>query len=369
MATNSLLSSWAAAGAGSSASSATAAEENADGVAVNEYSGSGYIAISCRNDILLLDATTHQTVSVLKDNGTSSTVGQICVDAANTRLACTVWKSVGAHYSILIWDLDTKQLLRTIQSGDLKFAYMIDLNKDATKLLAVESPTLNISVYDIMSGECLFVVDGAKDRLKATVITRLKFTCDDSQFICGYGSGPSVLFDASSGEKIVEYQRSTAILSSPVTRILCSPDGSTCFIASAMELRAYQVSTGTVLWSETYGHSIRDMCFGSDCNELSVAMSGKTVIVIDAWTGSTKSQYTTSNNIRAMAFNHASNSLVVQLEGIIQAPKVGRATEKHRLPGTICCIDAISAEVTTILDNWDDNSSCICCSLPAVIFM
>jgi accessory colonization factor AcfC len=302
---------------------------------VGKRGESGFIAISSETEILLLDAVSYNVFArLLTENCCPSyRPGSLSVNAYNTRLASTFKDGMFNPYSIGVWDLNTSQLVVKIDGAGRNLADLVDMNEEGTKVIAIDRAGYYALVFDSTTGEKVWETRGTRMGIIMSAYTAVFGA--DSYECRGYLSGVRV-------QKCLD--------KALVIRVHWNRDNNACIFVTESAVKSFDILTGFVKWSTPMNSTVRASCVGPS-GTLFVASNGGIIECVDVATDAVKVVVTVSAGIKAMSFNHASSSLIVQVGA-------------H-----ICSVGVQSADVITICEKLQELNASICCSCPSVVLI
>jgi hypothetical protein len=278
----------------------------------------GFIAISCYRKIMLVDAITMKQYGDLKTDGLS---GCMRVNGSNTRLVSTIRDHQIAPYYVAVWDVQSRELMAQIGDLNPSFQSECDINKEGDRVIAVES-LVTVVVLDVHVGERLLIIQ-TNECCAFASIRSLAFTVDNDCCICSFHHKPSQKFDIISGESALVFGARSI-----VRGLVCSPDGSSYFVATETKLLAFSVLTGELAWSYAVT-DICDLCCGDA--ELFVARNSNIVESVDMTTGTVVAQCAVRCEVTGMVYNHAANVLMIPGDKEILCMDINSGTSTAKL--------------------------------------
>jgi len=225
--------------------------------------GSKLATVSGKN-VRLWDLATAKQIALLE--GPSRYAGAISFSPDGSKLAS------GSHdKTVRLWDVATGRQLAVFEGHD----GLIGFGPDGTRLVTYGANTLRI--LEVASGKELAV-------LKVPAFAQLAFSRDGTRVATGSELGPVVIWDAHTGERLVELRgHGRGFYNVPAF----SPDGkrlATC--SSDRTARLWDVATGKQLAVlEGHGAEISRLAFSPDGTRLATASADKTARLWDIPTG------------------------------------------------------------------------------------
>ncbi len=169
--------------------------------------------------------------------------------------------------TIRFWDVQSGNLLKTIDSFEMRFVSSMAYSTDGKKLLTfISGNEGEFALWDTKTGECL-ELDFIEKYYTTTPTDTGAYSPDRSILVCG-GSNPIQFCNAETGEFI---RGCTEHIGQPAS-IEFSPDGQTLVSGNSIyrfAINIWEVSSGKLLRSIEHADSIRTVAYSPD---------GKTIV-------------------------------------------------------------------------------------------
>ena len=255
------------------------------------------IASGSRDDtIRLWNAKTGALLKIL--TGHSSPIYSVAFSPDGKMIASGSW------YSIRLWDVNTGEHLKTINSGN---AYSIAFSPDGKTIASGSRGDNTIHLWDINTGERLQKFTGHSD-----AVLSVAFSIDGKMIASGSWDDTLRLWDVNTGVNLKTLTTLTG-RGYPVYSVAFNPDEKTIASGSSYSIRLWDINTGKHLNTLTTGdeYSVYSVAFSPDGNTIASGRSDDTIQLWDAATGEHLNTLTGHGySVYSVAYNPDGKTLV-----------------------------------------------------------